>query len=153
MKTGVEPRTLLTAELRRIHSLAQHLHCQGACFLQIAVLLVILLQQTLGTGIVCSHARSLPSAIVTAGVALVQLELPVRVIPRIDERHTEWSKTTVLGVSLLQIAQAANELLAGDLFIVGQEVALSRLTGVVYEDVRICGHSGDRTYHVAVIEG
>lgn len=77
--------TLLTAQLGRIHSLAQHLDRHGTRLRQGTVLLIILLQQTLSTGIVGSRAGSFPAAIVAGRVAQVQLELSPRVPASVDE--------------------------------------------------------------------
>lgn len=65
-----------------------------------------------------------------------------------DERNTERTETTVLSVTLLQVAESADKLLARDLFAVGNEVALGCLSGVVDEDIRIGSHTGDSTNHV-----
>lgn len=56
----------------------------------------------------------------------------------------------MLSVALFQIAQATDELLAGDIFIVGEEVALCSLAGVVYEDVGVGGHACYCADHVAL---
>lgn len=77
--------TLLTAELRRIHSLAQDLHRHGAGLLQSLVLLVVLLEETLRAGIVRTDTCCLPSAVISTRVALVQLELTKVVPSSIDE--------------------------------------------------------------------
>ena len=61
--------------------------------------------------------------------------------------------TSVLRVALLQITQSADELLARDVLVVGEEVVLSRLARVVDEDVCIRRHSRDRTDHVAARVG
>lgn len=57
--------TLFTAQLCRVHRLAQHLDGHGASLLQSAVFLIILLQQTLGTGIVGASTGGLPAAVVS----------------------------------------------------------------------------------------
>lgn len=57
----------------------------------------------------------------------------------------------MLRVPLLEIAQAAHELLARNVGVVGQEVSLSGLTGVVDEDVGVGCETGDCADHVAVI--
>lgn len=54
----------------------------------------------------------------------------------------------MLGVSLLEIAESADELFAGNVFVVGEEVSLGGLTGVVDEDVGIGSHAGDGANHV-----
>ena len=56
----------------------------------------------------------------------------------------------MLRVTLLQIAKTADELLARDVFVVGKEVSLRSLTGVVDEDVCIGRHSCDGADHVAI---
>lgn len=38
-----------------------------------------------------------------------------------------------MGVALLEVAEAADELFAGDFFVVGEEVALGGLAGYVYD--------------------
>lgn len=75
------------------------------------------------------------------------------IVTGVDERHTERTQTTVLGITLLEIAHSTNELLAGDFFVVRKEVALSRLPGVVDKDVGICSHTSNGTDHVATPEG
>ena len=140
---------LLRRKLCGIHRLAQHLDRQLARLLQVAVLVVVLFQQTLRRSVVGAHACSLPAAVVAGGVGLVELELPLVVPAGIDERNTEGSETTVLRVALLQIAQAAHELLAGDVGVVGEEVALGGLAGVVDEDVGVGGHAGYGGDHFA----
>lgn len=74
----------------------------------------------------------------------------MRIITSVDEGDAERPQTTVLSVSLFQIAKTADELLARDVFIVGEEIALGGLTGVVYEDVSIGGHACYGADHVAV---
>jgi hypothetical protein len=110
-------RTLLTAEVCRIHSLAQDLDSQTAGLSQRALIGVVLLEQTLSAG-------GLPTAVVATGVALVELELALVVVTGVDERDTEGTETTVLSVALLQIAQATDKLFARDLLVVGEEVVL-----------------------------
>ncbi len=56
----------------------------------------------------------------------------------------------MLRVALLQVTQAAHELLAGDVFVVGEEVLLGGLASVVDEDVGVGGHACDGTDHVVV---
>jgi len=58
----------------------------------------------------------------------------------------------MLGVTLLQITESADELFAGDVFVVGEEVSLSGLSGVVDKDVGIGGHSSNSADHVTVKE-
>lgn len=50
---------------------------------------------------------------------------------------------------MLQIAQPSNKLLAWNVFIVGEEIPLGRLTGVIDEDIGIGGHAGHRADHIA----
>src|SRR4051812_35385532 len=95
--------TLLAAQLRRVHSFAKNLHRQLTSLLQITILLIILFQQALRTRIIRANARRFPAAVVAARVALVQLELSLRVVAGIDEGDTERPQTTVLRVPLLQI--------------------------------------------------
>lgn len=144
--------TLLTAQLCRIHRLAQDLDSHGASLLQSRVLLVVLFQQTLCAGIVGANTGGLPASVVSTRVALVQLELAQVVPPSVDERHTERAETTVLGISLLQVTQSANELFARNVFVVGEEVALGILTCVVDKDVGIGVHTGDGADHVTIID-
>lgn len=73
------------------------------------------------------------------------------VVSGVDERDTERTETTVLGVTLLEITHATDELFAGDFFVVGEKVALGSLAGVVDEDVGICSHTGDGTDHVTIM--
>jgi hypothetical protein len=141
--------TLLAAELGRIHGLAEHLDCKPTRLLEVALLLVVLLQQALGRGVVCTDTRRLPAAVVATRVALVELELALGVPARVDEGHSKRPETSVLRVSLLEIAQAAHKLLAGNIFVVGEEVALGGLAGVVDEDVGIGRHTSNGADHVA----
>lgn len=143
-----EKLTLLTAQLGRIHRLAQHLDGHGAGLLQSGILLVVLLEQTLCAGVVRTNACRLPPAVIPAWVALVQLKLAKVVPPGIDEGHTERTETTVLGISLLQITQSAHKLFAGDVFVVGKEITLGILTGVVDQDVGVCVHACHCANHV-----
>ena len=71
------------------------------------------------------------------------------VVPGVDERDAEGPQAAVLRVALLEVAQPAHELLAGYVFVVGEQVALRGLAGVVDEDVGVGGHASDSTYHVA----
>lgn len=143
--------TLLTAELRRVHRLAQNLDSHGTSLLQSGILLVILFEQALGAGIVGTNAGRLPPAVVSTRVALVQLELAEVIPPSVDERYTERTETTVLGIPLLQVTQPAHKLLAGNVFVVGEEVALGVLTSVVDQDVGIGVHASHCADHVTVI--
>jgi hypothetical protein len=145
-------RTLLAAELGGVHGLAEHLDCEPTRLFQVALLLVVLLQQALGRGIVCTDACRLPAAVVATGVALVELELSLGVPSGVDEGHAKGPQTAVLRISLLEIAKLAHELLAGHVFVVGEEVALGGLTGVVDEDVGIGGHTRYSADHVATTE-
>lgn len=56
----------------------------------------------------------------------------------------------MLRVALLEVAQPADELLARYVFVVGEEVALGGLAGVVDEDVGVGGHACYCADHVAV---
>ena len=58
--------------------------------------------------------------------------------------------TAVLGIPLLEIAEALDEHLARNVLVVGTEVALGGLSGVVDEDVGVGGHACYCAYHVAV---
>jgi hypothetical protein len=78
-------RTLLAAEVCRIHSLAQDLDGQTAGFSQRALIGVILLEQTLSAGVVGTNTGGLPTTVVATGVALVKLELALVVVTSVDE--------------------------------------------------------------------
>lgn len=54
----------------------------------------------------------------------------------------------MLSVALLQVTESAYELFAGDVFVVGEEVSLSGLSGIVDKDVGIGGHSSNSADHV-----
>jgi hypothetical protein len=54
----------------------------------------------------------------------------------------------MLGISLLQIAQSADKLFTGNIFVVRKEIALGVLTSVVDQDVGICVHTGNGANHV-----
>ena len=108
-----------------------------------------MLQQALCRCIVRTDASRLPTAVVTTGIALVQLELALGIPTSVDEGDTKRPETAVLRVALLEVAQAADELLAGDVFVVGQEVTLGGLTGVVDEDVGVGRHPCYGTDHIA----
>ena len=95
---------LLAAQLRRVHRLAQHLHRQPTRLLQVALLLVVLLEQRLGAGVVGADAGRLPAAVVAARVALVQLELALVVVAGVDEGDAEGAEAAVLRVALLEVA-------------------------------------------------
>lgn len=69
--------------------------------------------------------------------------------PGVDERDAKRPQTTVLGVPLLQIAYPADQLFTRDVLIVGQQVSLGSLAGVIDEDVGVGGHARNRTDHVA----
>lgn len=142
--------TLLAAQLCGVHRLAQDLDRHVTCLIEGAVLLVILLQQALCACIVGTSARSLPSTVVSGRVAEVELELPSGIPAGVDEGHTKGSQTTVLCVSLLEVAESADELLARNVFVICEEIALGGLAGVVDEDVGVGGHSCYGADHVAV---
>lgn len=59
----------------------------------------------------------------------------------------------MLCVALLQITKTAYQLLAGDILVVGKQIALGGLSGVVDEDVGIGGHTCDGADHVAKESG
>ena len=113
-------RTLFAAQLGRVHRLAKNLDRHAASLGQCAVLLIVLLQQALCAGIVRTGACGLPATVVARGIAQVQLELPPGVPPGVDERDAKGSETTVLGVALLKVAESADELLAGNVFVVSE---------------------------------
>lgn len=140
--------TLLTAQLCGVHSLAQHLDSHSTGLLQIAILLVILLEETLRTCVVCSNARRFPASVISTGVALVQLELTEVVVSGVDEGDTERTETSVLGISLLQITQPADKLFTWNVFVVREEVALGVLAGIVDENVGIGVHTRNGADHV-----
>lgn len=56
----------------------------------------------------------------------------------------------MLSVALLEIAKTAHELLARDFFVVGEQISLGGLSGVVDEDVCIGRHASDGADHIAV---
>lgn len=147
-KTVPEKLTLLTAQLCGIHSLAQYLDGHSTSLLQIAVLLVILLEETLRACVVCANARRFPASIITTGVALVQLELTEVVVPGVDEGDTKWAETSVLGISLLQITQSTDKLFTWNVFIVREEVALGVLASIVDQNVGIGVHTRNGADHV-----
>lgn len=70
--------------------------------------------------------------------------------PGVDEAHTKRPQPTMLRVTLLQITQPTHELFAGDVLVVGQQVALGGLAGVVDEDVGVGGHARHGADHVVV---
>lgn len=149
---GEDPQgrlTILAAQLGRVHRLAQHLDGHGARLLEGAVLLVVLLKQALGARVVGPRARCLPAAVVARGVAVVQLKLALPVPAGVDDGHAEWPETTSLCVALLEIAEQAHELLAGNVFVVREEVALGVIAGDVDQDVGVGRHAGDGANHVA----
>jgi len=141
--------TLVTAQLRRVHGFAQHFDSQVARLLERAVLLVVLLEQALGARVVGARTSRLPPAIVSRGVAQIQLELTLRVPTGVDERDAKGPQTTVLCVALLQIAQPPHQLLTRNVFVVGQQVPLGNLPCEVDQDVGIGCHAGHSADHVA----
>lgn len=143
-----EKLTLLTAQLCGVHSLAQNFDCHSTSFLQIAVLLVILLEKTLSACIVCTNARRFPASVISTGVALVQLELTEVVVTGVDEGDTERTETSVLGISLLQITQSADKLFTWNVFVVRKEVALGVLASIVDQNVGIGVHARNGADHV-----
>lgn len=66
-----------------------------------------------------------------------------RVVTRVQQAHTKRSQAAVLRVALLQVAQSLCELLDGDLFIVGEQVALGGGACIIDERV---GVRGDARY-------
>lgn len=77
--------TLLAAQLGGVHRLAENLDGEPTRFFQITLLLVVLFQETLCTSVVRSHAGCLPPTIITARIALIELELTLRIIASINE--------------------------------------------------------------------
>lgn len=69
----------------------------------------------------------------------------MRVPACVEDGNAEGTKTTVLGVSLFEITEALGKKLDGDGFIVGEEVALRGLSGVVDQRVGIGGQACDAT--------
>lgn len=87
-------RTLVRAQWCGIHSLAEDLDGKVLSLLEgETVLLVLLSQDTLGTGRVGANACCLPSCIVARGVRVVQLESVVLIPSSINERHSERTQT------------------------------------------------------------
>lgn len=146
----MRPPTLLTTQLGRVHRLAEHLDRNPARLVQSTVLLVVLLQQTRRTRVVGTDTRGLPAAVVARRVGLVELELALGVPAGVDEGDSERAQTTVLCVALLQVAQPPDQLLAGNVLVVGQEVALGGLAGIVDEDIGVGVHSCYSADHVAM---
>jgi len=97
-----------------------------------------------GTG-----TRCLPSTVVAGWVAQIQLELTLGIPAGVDERDAEWPETTTLCVALLGVAEPAHQLLARDIFVVGQEVPLGGLSGEFDEDVGVGRHARHGADHVA----
>lgn len=141
---------LLAGQLRAIHCFRQHLDSQLARLIEGAVLVVVLLEQRLCTCTIRPDTGGLPAGVVAAGVRLVELEVALVVPAGIDEGNTKGAQTTMLRVALLEIAQTAHELLAGNVGIVGEQVALRSLARVVDENVGISGHARDSGDHVVV---
>lgn len=137
--------TFLAPQRRTIHSFAHRPHNKSNRLLYRDLILILLLQQTLCRPIVRAHACRLPAAIVPAWIGVVELELVMRVPAGVEDGDAEGTETTVLGVSLFEIAEALGEKLDGDGFIVGEEVALGGLSGVVDQRVGIGGQAGDAT--------
>lgn len=73
----------------------------------------------------------------------------MRVPAGVKDRDTERTETTILGVSLFEIAQALSKEFDGDGFIVGEEVALGGLSGVVDQRVGIGGQASDTTENIS----
>jgi hypothetical protein len=109
-----------------------------------------LLEETLCTCVVGAHTCCLPAPVISTGVALVKLELAEVVVSSVNEGDAERTETTVLGISLLEITQSADELLTGNIFVVGKKVALGVLTGIVDENVGIGVHTRHGANHVTV---
>lgn len=141
---------LLATQFGTIHGLTQHLDSQLARLLERTILIVILLEEALGGSVVGTDRRGFPTAIVTTGVGLVELEVAVGIPAGVDEGDAEGPQAAVLCVTLLEVTKAAHQLLAGDVSVVGEEVALRGLAGVVDKDVRVGRHASDGAEHVAV---
>ena len=86
-------RTLLAPQRRAVHRLAHHAQHEVDRAVHRDVVLVLLLQQALGRAVVRADARRLPARVVPRWVRVVQLELVVWVIARVEEGDTEWAKT------------------------------------------------------------
>lgn len=82
-------RTLLAAQLSRVHRLAKNLDCHTTSLLQSAILFIVLLEETLRACIVGTCTCGLPATVVAGRVAKVELELSSRIPASIDEGHTE----------------------------------------------------------------
>lgn len=143
--------TLLAAELGGIHSFAEDLHCQPACFLEVTFLLVVLLQQTLRTCVVRAHAGGFPSTVIPTRIALVKLKLSLRIVASVNKGNTERTKPTMLGVALFDIAEASHKLFAWNVLIVRPQVFLSLFTGGIDENICISRHASDSADHVAEV--
>lgn len=57
------------------------------------------------------------------------MKVVVGVVTGEEERHTEGTETSELRVALLEVTELLDELLDGDVFVVGGEVRLWRKTG------------------------
>lgn len=141
--------TFLAPQRRTIHRLAHRPHNKPNCLLHRDIVLILLLQQTLRGPVIRAHTRRLPSAVVPARIGVVQLELVMRVPAGVENRDAEGTETTILGVSLFEIAQALSEEFDGDGFVVGEEVALRGLSGVVDQRVGIGGQTSDATQDIS----
>lgn len=67
-------RTLLAAQLRRVHRLAHDLQTQALRVLERQILLVVLLEQRRGGRVVRADTRRLPARVVPGRIGLIQLE-------------------------------------------------------------------------------
>ena len=103
----------------RFNGLTQNLHRQRLGILQAALLVVVALEDGLGSGQVSTNARSLPATVIAARIALVQLEAVDPVPASIQEGAAEGTHTTVLRVALLHVADGLDELFARHRFAVG----------------------------------
>ena len=83
---------------------------------------------TYGAGI--SYAGGFPSAVVSAGVALVELEAVVLVPAHVEEGDAERPLATKLGVGLLDVTQGTDQLLTwnGLLVLQGIPVRVNKQT-------------------------
>ncbi len=113
-------------------------------------ILTNLLEHWDGSGTVVSNASSFPATVVARRIRLVQLE-PVLMVPAsVEQRDPERSFATVLGVSLFDVAEPWDELLARDRFTVLQQVALGNDSQLVGQHVSVRRDAGHAAHHVCV---
>lgn len=129
-------------QLGAVGGLAQDLEGQLLGVLKIEVVLVLLLEDGLGTGVVCADAGGLPAGVVAGRVARVQLEAVSVVVAGKEKRDAERPQPTVLGVALLQVAHLLYYVLERRLLVVHLEVLLRRFPHVVDQDAGVGRHPG-----------